>query len=109
MEPENLDIEQITQDRRKALEKSIQVISIEDLKSLGEKLFPFSDHPWKQVFFQFIEEHPTDTFYHGATNDGIGIIYCPATEKGMWFTQGRGTGPLQAKGIAILKEIIGKR
>jgi hypothetical protein len=32
MEPENLDIEQITEDRRKAIEKSIQVISIEDLK-----------------------------------------------------------------------------
>jgi hypothetical protein len=41
MEPEDLDIERITEDRRKAIEQNIYVISIEDLKSLGEKLFPF--------------------------------------------------------------------
>jgi hypothetical protein len=109
MEPENLDVEQITEDRRKAIEKSIQVISIEDLKSLGEKLFPFLDHPWRQVFFQFIEEHPTDTFYHGTTLDQVEIVYCPATERGMWFTHGRGMGPLQGRGVEIMKEIVGKQ
>ena len=31
-------------------------------------------------------------------------MYCPAKERGMWFTRGRGTGPLQARGIGILKE-----
>ena len=31
-------------------------------------------------------------------------MYCPAKERGMWFTRGRGTGPLQARGIRILKE-----
>jgi hypothetical protein len=108
MEPENLDIEQITEDRRKAIQQSIQVISIEDLKSLGEKLFPYLDHPWRQTFFEFIEQHASDTFYHGTTSDQVGVIYCPATEKGMWFTKGRGMGPLQARGIEIMKEIIGK-
>jgi hypothetical protein len=108
-EPENLDIESITEDRRKAIERTIQVISIEDLKSLGEKLFPFLDHPWRQTFFEFVEEHASDTFYHATTHDQVEIIYCPAKEKGMWFTQGRGMGPLQARGIGILKEIVGKR
>ena len=56
MESENLDIESITEDRRKAIEQTIQVISIKDLKSLGEKLFPFLDHPWRQTFFAFVEE-----------------------------------------------------
>ena len=109
MEPENLDIESITEDRRKAIEQTIQVISAEDLKSLGEKLFPFLDHPWRQTFFEFVEEHASDTFYHATTHDQVEIIYCPAKEKGMWFTQGRGMGPLQARGIGILKEIVGKR
>ena len=88
MEPENLDIESITEDRRKAIEQTIQVISIEDLKSLGEKLFPFLDHPWRQTFFEFVEEHASDTFYHATTHDQVEIIYCPAKEKGMWFTAG---------------------
>jgi hypothetical protein len=108
MEPENLDIESITEDRRKAIEQTIEVISIEDLKSLGEKIFPFLDHPWRQTFFEFIEEHASDTFYHATTLDQIEIIYCPAKEKGMWFTRGRGMGPLQTRGIGILKEIVGK-
>lgn len=109
MEPENLDIEQITEDRRKAIEKSIEVISSEDLKSLGEKLFPFLDHPWRQTFFEFIEENASQTFYHATTHDAIEIVYCPAKEKGIWFTKGRGMGPLQARGIEILKEIIENR
>ena len=61
MEPENLDIESITEDRRKAIEQTIQVIGIEELKSLGEKLFPFLDHPWRQTFFEFVEENTPAT------------------------------------------------
>ena len=109
MEPENLDIEQITEDRRKAIEKNIEVVSSEKLKSLGEKLFPFLDHPWRHTFFAFIEENANETFYHGTTHDGVEIVYCPAKERGMWFTKGRGMGPLQDRGIQTMKEIIGKR
>jgi hypothetical protein len=109
MEPEDLDIESINEDRRKAVEQSIQVISMGDLKSLGEELFPFLDHPWRQLFFEFIEEHASDTVYHGKSDDGFEVIYCPATEKGMWFTRSRAMGPLQARAIAAMKEIVGKR
>ena len=77
MEPENLDIERINEDRRKAVEQSIQVISMGDLKSLGEELFPTLDHPWRQLFFEFIEEHASDTVYHGKSDDGFEVIYCP--------------------------------
>jgi hypothetical protein len=109
MEPENLDYEAITDARRKAIEQTIEPIGIDELKSLGEKLFPFLDHPWRQTFLEFVEEHASDTFYHATTHDQVEIIYCPAKEKGMWFTRGRGMGPLQARGIGILKEIVGKR
>jgi hypothetical protein len=109
MEPEDLDIERITEDRRKAIEQNIHVISIEDLKSLGEKLFPFLDHPWRPLFFQLLEEHSGSTFYHATTDDGFEVIYCPAKEKGMWFTPSRAMGPLQARGIEFMKEIVGIR
>jgi len=52
MEPENLDIEQINEDRRKAIQQNIEVISVDNLKALGEKLFPYADHPWKEKFFE---------------------------------------------------------
>ena len=108
MEPENLDIESITADRRKAIEQTIEPIGIEKLKSLGEKIFPFFDHPWRDTFFQFLEENSASTFYHASTNDGMEIIYCPDKDKGMWFLRRGGAGPLQATGLQILKEIVRK-
>lgn len=54
MESENLDIESIFAARRKAVEQTVEPIGIDKLKSLGEKIFPFLDHPWRQVFFQFL-------------------------------------------------------
>jgi hypothetical protein len=56
MEPENLDIESIFAARRKAVEQTVEPIGIDELKSLGEKLFPFLDNPWRNTFFQFLEE-----------------------------------------------------
>jgi hypothetical protein len=109
MESENLDMQSITDARRKAIEQTIEPISIEQLKSLGEKLFPFVDHPWRQVFFEFVEQNTGNTFYHAATNDKVEIIYCPAKERGLWFLRGGGVGPLQAAGLKIMKEIVGER
>jgi len=108
MEPENLDTESITDARRKAIQQTIEPIGIEELKSLGEKVFPFLDHPWRQTFFLFLEENSGSTFYHATTNDQVEIIYCPDKVKGMWFLPQGGAGPLQARGLRILKEIVGK-
>jgi hypothetical protein len=108
MEPENLDYESITEARRRAIEQTIEPIGIDELKSLGEKVFPFLDHPWRHTFFQFLEENSGSTFYHATTNDHVEIIYCPDKEKGMWFLPRGGAGPLQAKGLRILKEIVTK-
>jgi hypothetical protein len=108
MEPEDLDIQSITDARRKAIEKTIQPIDIEQLKALGEKVFPTFDHPWRETFFQFLEENSGSTFYHATTHDQVEIIFCPDKEKGMWFLRRGGTGPLQAKGLQTLKEILAK-
>jgi hypothetical protein len=51
MEPEDLDIEGITDARRKAIEQTFEPIGIDESKSLGEKIFPFLDHPSRQTFF----------------------------------------------------------
>ena len=42
-------------------------------------------------------------------NDQVEIIYCPDKKKGIWFVPRGGIGPLQAKGIGILNEIVGRR
>jgi len=110
MPPEDLNMDEMTEARREAIAASIRTISMEELKTLGEGLFPYIDHPWRDRFFSFVNENAAATFYHATTHDRVHIIYCAGQNNGMWFRPGSGMGPLQAKGLKILKEIVeGKR
>ena len=106
MKPENLNMEEITDARRKAIAASIRTISLEELKTLAERLFPFAGDPWREKFFEFLAENPGATFHHATTHDDIQVIYCNAKSKGIWFKPGVGMGPMQPKGLAILKQIV---
>jgi hypothetical protein len=103
---ETINMEEITKARRKAFAESIRTISLEELKTLGERLFPLIDNPWRERFFAFITENAGSTFHHATAHDGVQIIYCHDKEKGMWFLPGTGMGPMQPKGLATLKQIV---
>ena len=103
---DKVNMEEITEARRKAIKESIRTISVEELKALGEQLFPLMDNPWREKFFGFIAENSDATFHHATAHDGVQIIYCRAKDKGMWFMPGTGMGPMQPKGLAILKQIV---
>jgi hypothetical protein len=104
--PDNLNMDEVTEGRRKAIAESIQPIGVEELKALGEGLFPYVDHPWRDKFFSFLDENAGATFHHATTDDQVHVIYCRAKERGMWFKPGSGMGPMQPKGLAILKGIV---
>jgi len=106
MTPENLNMEEITEARRKAIAVSIRTISVEEIKTLAERLFPFAGDPWRERFLEFLTENVSATFHHAATHDGIQVVYCNAKSKGVWFKPGIGMGPMQPKGLAILKQIV---
>jgi hypothetical protein len=103
---DKINMEEITDARRKAIAGSIRPISVEELKALGEKLFPYIDDPWREAFFGFITENSGTTFHHAVTHDDVHIVYCHAKKKGLWFLPGSGKGPLQAKGLQTLSEIV---
>jgi hypothetical protein len=109
MSVEVLDINNLNEERRKALAASIRPISMDELKSLGESLFPVLNHPWRQAYFEFLEQHPTGRYHHGTTHDRVEILYCQDGDKGIWFLPGGGVGPLQEAGIEVMKEIVTKR
>ena len=106
MPSENFNIDEITEARRKSIAETIHPISVEELNVLGEGLFPGADHPWRERFFNFLAENSEATFYHGTTHDRVHIIYCRSKENGIWFMGDLGMGPLQTKGLKILKEIV---
>src|SRR4051812_46335420 len=103
---ETIDIGEITEARRKAIAASIRTINVEELKALGEKLFPHLDHPWREKFFGFIAENAGATFHQATTHDDVQILYCHDKNKGMWFVQGIGMGPMQPKGLGFLKQVV---
>ena len=79
---ETINIEEINEARRKAIGASIRTISFEEVRTLGGRLFPFLDDPWREKFFDFITENSGATFYHAATHDGVELIYCHGKGRG---------------------------
>lgn len=101
------DTEEITDARRKTVIKSIRTIEIAELKKLGEEIFDSPDHPWREKFFQLIE-NPGATFYHADAGEGVIFLYDSGAEKGLWCLPGSGMGPLSARGRQIMNEAINR-
>ncbi len=101
-----VDSETINKERRKAITKSIRIISVEELKKLGEEIFDSPDRPWRQTFLSLIAEHPGATFYHASAGEGVIFLYSRDQDKGLWYLPGSGMGPLSVAGRQIMKEAI---
>jgi hypothetical protein len=101
-----VDVETINKERRKAITKSIRIISVEELKKLGEEIFDSPDRPWRQTFLSLIAEHPGATFYHASAGEGVIFLYARDEDKGLWYLSGSGIGPLSQGGRQIMKEAI---
>ena len=103
---ENFDLENRDKERRKAIAKSIRVISVEELKKLGEEIFDEPDRPWRETFLQFIAEQPGATSYQASAGEGVIFLYARDKDKGLWYLPGSGIGPLSVAGRQIMKEAI---
>jgi hypothetical protein len=100
------DAEAIDNDRRKAIAKSIRIISVEELKKLGEEIFDSPDRPWRETFLSVVTENPGSTFYHASAGEGVIILYSHDNDKGLWYLPGSGLGPLPEGGRQMMKEAI---
>ena len=100
------DIEAIDNERRKAIAKSIRIISVEELEKLGEEIFDSPDRPWRQTFLSLIAENQGATFYHASAGEGVIFLYSRDNDKGLWCLPGSGIGPLSVAGRQIMKEAI---
>ena len=103
-----VDIEAINKERRKAITKSIRIISVEELKKLGEEIFDSPDRPWRQTFLSLIAEHPGATFYHASAGEGVIFLYSHDQDKGLWYLPGSGLGRLPEGGRQMMKEAIAR-
>ena len=100
------DAEAIDDVRRKAIASSIRIISVEELKKLGEEIFDSPDRPWRQTFLSVVYENPGATFYHASAGEGVIVLYSRDDDKGLWYLPGNGIGPLSEGGRQLMKEAI---
>ena len=100
------DAEAIDNERRKAIAKSIRIISVEELKKLGEEIFDEPDRPWRQTFLSLIAENPGATFYHASAGEGVIFLYSRDNDKGLWYLPGSGLGPLSEGGRQLMRKAI---
>jgi hypothetical protein len=94
------------ENRRAMIRKTIQPVSLDELKQLSEKRFPVVTDPWCARFNEFLASNPTARFYRAWVPEGAEIIYCRDAEKAIWFLPGTGMGIVQPKGLAVLKQIV---
>jgi hypothetical protein len=100
------DVGAIDNERRKAIAKSIRIISVEELRKLGEEIFDSPDRPWRQTFLSVVNENPGATFYHASAGEGVVFLYSRDGDKGLWYLPGSGLGPLSEGGRQLMKEAI---
>jgi hypothetical protein len=106
MKAENFNIEEIMESRRHAVEKSLRVISVAELKALTDEIFPYVDHPWLEKFWEIVNDPASGTFYHALVDERVHVLYCHDKDIGMWFIPGVGKGPLEPVHLKIMKEIV---
>jgi hypothetical protein len=100
------DAEAIDNERRKAIAKSIRIISVEELNKLGEEIFDEPDRPWRKTFLSLIAENPGATFYHASAGEGVIFLYSHDNDKGLWYLPGSGLGPLSEGARQLMKKAI---
>ena len=106
---DKIDIDSIDEERRKSVAKSIRTASREELTKLGDEVFHDLDDPWRDEFFEFIEEHRDAIIYHAIASDDVHMLYCSDKDKGIWFLPGSGKGILSQTGRQMMKEAAAGR
>src|SRR5258707_15466591 len=100
------DAEAIDNERRKAIAKSIRIISIEELKKLGEEIFDDPGRPWREEFLRFVAENPGATFHHASAAEGVVFLYSRHNNKALWYLSWNGLGPLSVGCPQLKKDIV---
>ena len=101
-----VNMETLSEQRRTAIQESLQSMTVPELRSLVKELSDFEGDPWHQNFVLAIETHPEESFYRAVTQEGAIILYCPGEDTGVWFLPGSGMGPLPEQAKRHMKEAI---
>ena len=101
-----MNFEEILEERRETVTQSIRPITSDEAHALGESLFPIIGDPWRDMFFEFLSEHPEATLHHANLPDGAQLLYSRTQNRGIWYIPGTAKGIIQERGLTILSQIL---
>ena len=101
-----IDRENVTEERRRAIQESMQSMSVAELRKIVKELSEFEGDSWQQKLLEVVQTHPEESFYRAVTQEGAIILYCPGENIGVWFLPGSGMGPLPEEATRQMKEAV---
>ena len=101
-----VDMQSVSEERRKAIHGSLETMSLVDLHQLVKELSDFEGDPNRENLVSAIEAHPEASFYRAVTQEGAIIFYCPGDDTGVWFLPGSGMGPLPEEAKRHMREAM---
>ena len=101
-----VDMETLSEERRRAVQESLESMTVAELRKLVKELSDFEGDPWQQNLVRVIDAHPEASFYRAVTQEGAIILYCPGEDTGVWFLPGSGMGSLPEQAKRHMKEAI---
>lgn len=107
MNPEYPSKEVVDEARLASISKSIRLVSVEEMKSVCDRHFSAND-PWHEKFSRFISDNAGAKFYHAKVSFHVELVYCYPNNKGIWFYEDLGKGPIQPEHLEMIKNIVEK-
>lgn len=99
-------LDEIMNNRRRAVEESLRPMSAAELNELTNELFPHLGHPWREKFLEVVNDPANGAFYHAMVDDRVHVFYCHDKGIGLWFIQGSGMGMLLPEHLKMMKDIV---
>jgi hypothetical protein len=106
---EPIDFADILAKRKESARSTLHEATVDEIHKLVTELYPDGNHPFVEIFSKFIEEHRSERILRGETSDGIGFVYYPKSNNGIWYRYiGKlaGVGRLGPNGLKALAEIV---
>ncbi|MFY9983387.1 MAG: hypothetical protein WAM44_02840 [Chthoniobacterales bacterium] len=95
--------------RKQSARNTLRETSADEIRKLVTELYPDGTHPLVEVFSKFIDEHRSERIFRGETSDGIGFVYYPKSNNGIWYRYTgnlASVGRLGPNGLKALSEIM---
>jgi len=106
---ETYDPEAVFAERREAVLKTLRRVDAAEVRAFLDEIFENQhSHPWFKPFHEFVDAHGTDAFLRTEPENGITVIYHPASHAGMWCRREQrleAVGRLHGKGLAAMKAL----